>query len=158
MRYQDQVVRATQKALDDVCRAAVSVPSDKLEWVPQGEARSVLSQMQEVAVAGTWFMPIVRDRKVPEFDEHAMRETVRLRRSFDTIEKCVDAARNSTSDLCMAIAAFPDLALEDEMTLPFGGGVVMTMADVLGMHHWNMIYHLGQINQIQLMLGDRDMH
>ncbi|MDR3689205.1 MAG: hypothetical protein P4L46_07485 [Fimbriimonas sp.] len=158
MRYQDQVVRSTQKALDDVCRAALSVPSDRLEWIPMGDARSVLSQMQEVATAGTWFLPIVRDRKPPEFDEHARREAIRLRRSFDTIEKCVEGARDTTSDLCRAIAAFPDDALEDEMQLPFGGGVVMTMADVLGMHYWNMVYHLGQINQIQLLLGDREMH
>ncbi len=158
MRYQDQVVRATQKALDDVCRAALSVPPDKLEWVPMGDVRTVLSQMQEVATAGSWFLPIVRDRTQPEFDEHARREAVRLRKSYDTVEKCVEAARNSTSDLCMAIAAFPDSALEEEMRLPFGGGVVMTMADVLGMHQWNLVYHLGQINQIQLMLGDREMH
>jgi len=158
MRYQDQVVRATQKALDDVCRAALAVPPDRLEWIPMGEARHVLSQMQEVATAGTWFIQIVRDRKPPEFDEHARRETLRLRKSYDTIEKCVEGARNTTSELCQAIASFPDSALEDEMRLPFGGGVLMTMADVLGMHHWNMVYHLGQINQIQLMLGDRDMH
>ena len=158
MRYQDQVVRATQKALDDVCRAAQSVPEDKLEWVPMGDVRSVLSQMQEVATAGAWFVPLVRDRKQPEFDEHARKEAVRIRRSYDTLDKCVEAARTSTSDLCQAIAAFPEAALEEEMTLPFGGGVVMTMADVLGMHNWNLVYHLGQINQIQLMLGDRDMH
>lgn len=151
-------MRATQKALDDVCRAAMSVPADKAEWVPMGDARTVLSQMQEVATAGRWFTPIVRDRKPPEFDEHARKEAIRIRQSFDTIEKCVGAARDSTSDLCQIIAAFPDSALEDEMVLPFGGGVVMTMADVLGMHHWNMVYHLGQINQIQLMLGDREMH
>ena len=158
MRYQDQVVRATQKALDDVCRAALALPSDRLDWVPMGEARPVLSQMQEVATAGTWFIPIIRDRMVPEFDEHARKEALRLRKSYDTIEKCVEGARNSTSELCQAIADFPDSALEDEMRLPFGGGVLMTMADVLVMHHWNMVYHLGQINQIQLMLGDREMH
>ena len=151
-------MRATQKALDDVCRAAMAVPADKLDWVPLGEARPVLSQMQEMATAGTWFIPIVRDRKPPEFDEHARREAIRLRRSYDTLEKCVEAARSSTSELCQEIAAFPDSALEEEMRLPFGGGVVMTMADVLGMHQWNLVYHLGQINQLQLMLGDREMH
>ena len=158
MRFQDQVVRATQKALDDVCRAALSVPPDRLEWIPMGEARHVLSQMQEVATAGTWFIPIIRDRKPPEFDEHARREALRLRKSYDTLEKCIEGARTSPSILGQAIAAFPDNALEDEMRLPFGGGVLMTMADVLGMHQWNMVYHLGQINQIQLMLGDREMH
>ena len=158
MRYQDQVVRATQKALDDVCRAALAMPEDRLDWVPLGEARPVLSQMQEIATAGTWFIPIIRDRKPPEFDEHARKEAIRLRQTFDTIEKCVEVARNTTSELCREIAAFPDGGLEDEMRLPFGGGVVMTMADVLSMHQWNLVYHLGQINQLQLMLGDREMH
>ena len=90
-----------------------------------GEVRTVLSQMQEVATAGAWFIPLVRDRMQPEFDEHARREAVRLRRSFDTIEKCIEAARSTTSELCQAIANFPDSELEEEMKLPFGGGVVI---------------------------------
>jgi hypothetical protein len=158
MRYQDQLVRQTQKALDDVCRAAAAVPEDKAEWAPLGDMRSVLSQMQEVATAATWFLPIVRDRKPPEFDEHARREAARLRRSNDSVEKCIDAARNSTTELCQAIVGFPESELDQEITMPFGGGMVLTMADVLGMHYWNMVYHFGQINQIQLMLGDREMH
>lgn len=158
MRYQDQVVKATNKALDDVCRAALSVLEDQRSWSPPGEARSVLNQMQEIAVAGSWFAPIVRNCEAPEFDEHARRESIRIRRSFDTVEKCVEAARRSTNELCGEIAAFPDAFLEEEITMPFGGGISMTMADVLGMHAWNLIYHLGQINQIQLMLGDREMH
>jgi hypothetical protein len=36
--------------------------------------------------------------------------------------------------------------------------MTVTIADVLGMHYWNLTYHLGQINQIQMMLGDRQMH
>jgi hypothetical protein len=34
----------------------------------------------------------------------------------------------------------------------------MTFAEILSLHHWNMVYHLGQINQIQLILGDKVMH
>jgi hypothetical protein len=158
MRFQDQLVQSTQKALDDVCRAALAVPGDKAGWSPGGVARSTLNQMQEIATSAAWFLPIVRERKAPEFDEHAVREAMRLRQSYDTVEKCVDAARASTSELCQAIADFPDRELEQEMQLPFGGGMVMTMAEVMGMHAWNMIYHLGQINQIQLMLGDKEMH
>ena len=62
------------------------------------------------------------------------------------------------ADLCHAVAAIPDAALEREITLPFGGGTVMTLADALGLPAWNMTYHLGQINLIGLMLGDRRMH
>jgi uncharacterized damage-inducible protein DinB len=158
MRYQDQVVRSTHKALEDVVRAARAVPEERLDWSPGGEARSVLNQMQEIATAGAWFLPVVRDGHVPEFDEHARREAARIRQSYDTLEKCIEAARQTTGELCRAIAAVPDERLEVEMRLPFGGGMNVTMADLLGMHAWNMIYHLGQINYVQLMLGDREMH
>lgn len=158
MRYQDLLVRSTQKALDDVCRAALAVSPDRADWSPMGEARSVLSQMQEIATTAGWFLPIIKHGNIPDFDEHARKEAVRLRQSNDTIEKCVAAARESVSELCGAISAFPDERLEDEIRLPFGGGTLMTMADVLGLPAWNMVYHYGQINQIQLMLGDREMH
>ncbi|HWD37826.1 MAG TPA: DinB family protein [Fimbriimonas sp.] len=158
MRYQDQMVRATQKALEDVVRSAQALPPDKLDWVPMGVARSVLDQMQEIAMGGTWFMPIVRELKMPDHDTHALEEARRRRTENDTLEKCVVAARQSTSELCEAIETVSDENLEDEIHLPFGGGMTVTLADVLGMHAWNMIYHLGQINQIQLMLGDRAMH
>lgn len=158
MRYQDQLVKATQKALDDVGRAALAVPAEKRDWVPMGSARSVLNQMQEIAISGDWFLPIVQKGEMPHFDEHAREEMARTRASYDTIEKCIDAASVSTSALCKAISEFPDSRLDDEMTMPFGGGVVMTMADILDLHRWNLIYHLGQINLIQLMLGDTQMH
>ncbi|HSI72919.1 MAG TPA: DinB family protein [Fimbriimonas sp.] len=154
MRFQDQVVRQTQKALDDICRAALAVPEDKRDWSPGGFGRSALSQMQEVAISATWLRPILAGQGVPADDDPVLAQ----RTLNDSIEKCVEAARASTSEICMAIAAFPDGRLEEEMTMPFGGGIVMTFAEVLGLHHWNMVYHLGQINQIQLMLGDKVMH
>ena len=123
-----------------------------------GDVRSTLSQMQEIASGGRWFLPMVKEGKVPDFDQHARREAELLRKSYDTVDKCVEAARASTSDLCQAISAVSDAMLEEELYLPFGGGMTATMADVLSMHAWNMTYHLGQINQIQLMLGDREMH
>ncbi len=158
MRYLDQLVKQTQKAVDDVCRSAAAVPLDKGDWSLGGAARSTLSQMQEIATQAKWFLPIIRERKVPEFDRHAIEEAKRLRESFDSIEKCSEAARESIVELCQAISDFPEDRLDEEITLPFGGGVTMTMADVLALPHWNMVYHLGQINQIQLVLGDREMH
>lgn len=158
MRFQDHVVRTTQKAMEDVIRAAQAVPEEQVDWVPMGAARSVLSQMREIATTADFFLPIVREGKPPIFDEHARREAVRIRQSHDTLDKCVDGARRGVSELCQAISAFPDARLEDEISLPFGGGVIMTMTEVLALPSWNMVYHLGQINQIQLMLGDREMH
>lgn len=157
MRYQDQVVRLTQKALDDICRAAVAMPPEKLDWSPSGEARSVLNQMQEIATSATWFLPLVESGVVPVFDEEMANNHTRFRKTLSRLDECIAEARQSTGQLCQAIISFPDKELDHEVTLPFGAGNT-TMADVLQMHYWNMVYHLGQINQIQLMLGDRKMH
>lgn len=147
----------TQKALGDICRAAEAVPEDQADWSAGGEARSVLNQMQEIATSGTWFLPIVESGVVPVFDKEAGKEHTKFRKTLTSLAECVAEARQSTSELCQAIMAFPDSDLEKEVTLPFGIGST-TMADVLTMHHWNMVYHLGQINQVQLILGDREMH
>lgn len=158
MRFQDYIVRSTQKAMDDVIRAALAVPADRVEWVAMGAVRSTLSQMQELAMAGEFLLPLVQEGVAPAFNEHAREEVLRHRASFDTVGKCVEAIRSSVTELCQAISAFPDERLEEEVALPFGPGTTVTMADVLGLPYWNMVYHLGQINQIQLMLGDREMH
>ncbi|HWA84470.1 MAG TPA: DinB family protein [Fimbriimonadaceae bacterium] len=157
MRYQDQVVRLTQKALDDICRAATAIPADKLDWAPAGNARSALNQMQEIATSATWFLPLVESGVVPVFDKEMADNHTRFRKTLARLDECVVEARQSTGQLCQAIISFADEELEHEVTLPFGAGKT-TMADVLQMHYWNMVYHLGQINQIQLMLGDSAMH
>lgn len=158
MRYQDQLVRQTQKALDDVCRSALAVSDDKRDWSPGGAARSVLDQMRELAVAIDWLKPIALDGEVPSFTDHdrlAMREaSARLA----TVEDCVEQARVQVAEWCGIVANFPDERLMDEVVMPFGGGMRMNLADVLGLPAWNMTYHLGQIAFIQLLLGDRAMH
>ena len=158
MRFQDAIVRITQKALDDVCRAALAVPKDKQDWVPMGEARSVLNQMQEIAVAANWFHDIIQDLRVTREPERDIDEMMNRAREITTVDECVEAARKSTAELCRAISTFPPEALDVEVTLPFGEGQTASMADMLYMHAWNLTYHLGQINQIQLMLGDHEMH
>src|SRR5579885_1540966 len=152
MRYQDEIVRLTQRALDDVCRAAQAIPEEKQDWVPMGEARSVLNQMQELAVAATWFLDIIQDLRITREPERDIDEMMNRARCIKTVDECIESARATTSDLCRAIVAFPDEAFELEVTLPFGEGQTASMADMLYMHAWNLTYHLGQINQIQLML------
>lgn len=156
MRYQDGLVRRTQSALDDVVRAARAIPADRLDWSPGGAARSTLAQMREIAQTGERFLPLILG-DARGFEGHAAREESAQESEHD-LDALVGRARRGVADLCQAIVAIPDEALEREITLPFGGGMVMTLADALGLPAWNMTYHLGQINLIGLMLGDRRMH
>lgn len=158
MRIQDQVVKLTQRALDDVLRAVAAVPPDKITWKPAPTARSVFEQMQEVAHSARFFVPLLLGQAMPEMGDHARKQTEELRASFDSVEKCCAAARIHTAEFCQHVANLPDSRLEEEVTLPFAGGIAMTIADVLFLHYWNLTYHHGQICYIQTMLGDLDMH
>ena len=156
MRFQDHIVGRTQRALDDVVRAARAIPADQLDWNPGGAARSTLAQMREIAQTGERFLPlIVGDAR--GFEGHAAREESAID-GTENLDMLVRQAREGVADLCQAIVAIPDSSLDKEITFPFGGGIVMTLTDALGLPSWNMIYHLGQINLIGLILGDRRMH
>lgn len=156
MRFQDHIVGRTQRALDDVIRAARAIPTERLDWSPGGAARSTLAQMLEIAQTGERFLPlIVGDAR--GFEGHAAREES-ANNGTEDLSALVSQARKGVAELCQAIVAIPDPSLDKEITLPFGGGMVMTLADALALPSWNMTYHLGQINLIGLMLGDRQMH
>ena len=158
MRYQDQIVRCTQKALDDVCRAAIAVPKDKHGWHAMGSMRSVLDQMQEIATTAPYFLPLIRSGVAPAFDEEATKKAVRERAQFNSVDLCVAEARRTVAELCQTLSEVPDHTLEREVIVPFGGDVTWTLADAMAGSYWNFVYHFGQINQIQLMLGDKEMH
>lgn len=152
MRLQDQIVKITQHALDDVCRAALALPEEKRNWSPGGNARSALSQMREIAATPGVMLPILHGAA------SAKHEHGKPPHAPETLEKCVDMARSEFGKMCQAISSFPDLRMDEEIQTPFGEESVMTMADALMLPYWNVVYHLGQINQIQLLLGDTEMH
>lgn len=156
MRLQDHLVSRTQRALDDVIRAARAIPEERLDWSPGGSARSTLAQMREIAQTGERFLPLVLG-DATGFVGHAAREEAALQ-GDEALDELIARARRGVADLCQAILAISDESLEREITLPFGGGIVMTLTDALGLPAWNMTYHLGQINLIGLILGDRRMH
>ncbi|MES1228119.1 MAG: hypothetical protein ABUL72_05565, partial [Armatimonadota bacterium] len=93
-----------------------------------------------------------------DMDDHSRASQGELLDGVGTFESARDRAREGTAELSALIANFPDERLEDDVVLPFGGGIRMTMADCLALHYWNLTYHCGQVNYLQTMLGDLRMH
>jgi hypothetical protein len=152
MRIQDQIVKMTQRALDEVCEASLDVPKDMEDWCPMETACSVLAQMRELAVTPDAVMPVIRLRSTVVDAENLAVVKPDDEYRLATLELCVDEARRSFSVLCQEIGSFPDTELDTEV-LTAGGGETLTMADVLALPFTRLVFHLGQIQQIQAMLS-----
>ncbi|MCU0317133.1 MAG: DinB family protein [Fimbriimonadaceae bacterium] len=156
LTYQDQIVRMTHKALDDLLRAVEALPEDKRDWKPGPTGRSALDQLQECALVPMLYSKILQEREAPSRDDHV--QFRRQAKELKTFEACREAAMTQTSAFCALVLDFPDEDLEFEMNLPFNGGMNLTLADLVALHYWNLSYHLGQVNYIQTLLGDPNMH
>ncbi|MCW5939237.1 MAG: DinB family protein [Fimbriimonadaceae bacterium] len=155
MRFQDQVIKVTQKAVADLVRAVESLPTDRLDWSPGG-ARSAVDQLREVAAVPEALIGLLEgDARTMEGHAERMRAQAKGPANLAELSETV---LTETARLCAVIASFPDSRLEEEVTLPMGGGTTWTRADLLMHHYWNATYHLGQVNYIQTILGDQEMH
>lgn len=158
MKYQDQIIRSTQMALDDFFRTANAVPNERIEWKPLEEGRTVLDLCQECAQAPLWFSSILETRSCPPFDETKWQQALKERRGWKSIAECERVGKQNSEQLFSIIHDYPDEDLDVMVHLSFGEGIVRSIADIMGFHYWNLVYHTGQINYIQTLYGDKEMH
>lgn len=146
------------KQIETVCRTAITVPEDKRDWVPMGDARSVKAQLEELATVHIFVVPILRTGEAPPITDE-QKELIRERTErFDTFDKLIEGAKEGARLTAEAIRAVPDRKLDDVITLHSRGGIRRTMYEMVARPYWNLCYHEGQINYIQMLLGDTEMH
>jgi hypothetical protein len=151
MRVQDFIAGQTEVITEGIIRATRAVPADKLEWKPFDNGRSALDQFQECAVSPEIFLRALNGGGYVYTDD--LRDK---RKALKTIDEAEVALRKNTAELLKAMRETPDARLEEPIELPWGA--TWRLVDVMNMHFWNLTYHVGQINYIQTMLGDFEMH
>lgn len=147
-----------EKQAEAVCRSARAIPEDKREWVPMGSARSVKAQMEELATVHIYIIPILQTGEAPVITEDQKSRIAERKMALDTFDKLIDGAIEGAGLIAAAIREVPDSKLEDVITLHSRGGVKRTMCEMVARPYWNLCYHEGQINYIQMLLGDTEMH
>lgn len=150
---QQQAARLTRQGWDALMRTAEFVPADKREWVPQGKARTYHDFLAECAVMADWNTAFLQTGEFPPQDRQAWE---RAKAELNTLEKIKAAGEPAIARLCEVIEAIPDAKLDESRQMPWG--MSMTMADMLFTCYWNLTYHWGQVNYIQMLLGDTEMH
>lgn len=155
---QQQAIKMTREAINSLFVAASHVPADKqTDWVPMGAARTTLSQLVEVALTPYFFVGVLQG-KTPDFsDPNVQAKRAAAEAAITTVELAKEAAIKNHEMLYSAIESLSDEDLDSDAIVPWSPTPVKK-ADVIFYTYWNIVYHMGQINYIQLLLGDTEMH
>ncbi|MCB8932689.1 MAG: hypothetical protein M9921_10300 [Fimbriimonadaceae bacterium] len=156
MNYRDQMIRLTQGAADHFVHSIKAMPAEKLEWSVNDAGRTAMDQFREIAQSPMWAVPLLKARSFPPFDPEVMAKAKEERDQWD-LATCETRYRENLEALYAEIRALPDDELAIEIVLPFAGGITQSMADIMAYPYWNTVYHLGQINFIQILYGDHEM-
>lgn len=151
MTLKEHIINQSESSLRHFFATARKVPTDKLEWKPLDNGRSVLSLAQEIAYCPLWIPGILDARG---FNPEAWSNYEETTKSWTDLDACEAACNENIVKMKEAIMAFPDAELDDSPELPWGK---FTYREVLTFAEWNSNYHIGQVNYIQTLYGDFNM-
>jgi len=151
MRVQDFIADQTELVSKGIIHNARALPADKLEWKPMGHGRSAMSQLRECAVSPDIFIRALSGKGYNYLDEDKVKSEALD--SVDSAERCLN---DGNAILLKLIRNLPDERLCEKIDLPWGA--TWSLIEVANMHYWNLVYHVGQINYLQTLLGDFEMH
>jgi hypothetical protein len=141
-----------------VQRSAPFVPSDKRNWVPMGSARTTVDMVQECCEALEVFTNFMKTGQMAPFTPEVFAKRAEaLKKNPPKLEDLFPRLQKSTEEYAQTLEKFPTEKLTQMVKSPFGGQD-MPMIQLVSIPAFNLVYHWGQINYLQTMLGDMEMH
>jgi uncharacterized damage-inducible protein DinB len=134
----------TMHAAEMLCKDAAWIPDDKKDWNPKENAKSVNQILSECARGNFRIAAAVKGATPGEISDPA--DFVGLKNHV------IDSAK----EFCSAIDSLDESGLEKEIMAPWGQPMSLSALIFLPASH--MTYHDGQVNYIQLLLGDTKFH
>jgi len=148
MRLQEAVALRTERAAEEFLSAIARVPDDKLEWSPNGDARTPLDILQECGrVNERWAEMLETGQWITWKQDHIQDLIART----STRESAVAYFSAATERFVAAVRDLPDARLDEPFTAPWR---TASTAEWLMHALWHISYHEGQINYIQTLYGD----
>lgn len=157
MTFQEYMIDSTRRAAAAVFKAARAVPADKLEWSPNELGRSVLDQARECAMCPEWAVQVITG-EMPEWTDELQAQMKATMDGWKTIDDCQRECDTRLAKLEELYRSLGDDRLSETKWLPYDGGRDFTVLEMMEYPRWNFDYHEGQINYVQTLYGDKDMH
>ena len=139
----------TQEASRMLQTGLKHLPDDKLAWVPMGQAKTPLLIMAECAGALKWVASELRGQSDPGVYERVMQGT------YTSREEVLALLAEAEAELYGAMEALTAEQLAETRQVFWGQA---TVGELLWTGATHTIYHAGQLNYIQTLLGDTEMH
>ncbi len=124
-------------------------PDEKLDWMPMGKAKTPREIAVECAMMEKGAASLIEGGTIDapaqglKPEGHATREGL-LKLLDESLQELVSTAEGLTEE-----------RLEEERRVPWGAD---TVAGLLEKVHFHTIWHVGQLNYIQTLWSDTDMH
>jgi len=150
---QEAALSAALKAREDLVRAARSVPESHWSWRPGGVAHHALRILAHCAATNTFLATVIGEQPLPyrtQDEEDAAVE------SCVTLDMAEAFLNRSVTAVCDAIAQVSEARLKQQITMPWGERMPVAISLLSPSQH--MRYHEGQLNYLQMLLGDDEYH
>lgn len=154
MTIQQMAAQLITEAAEALERNLAAMPADRQDWSAGRPGRTALEVVRECATTNHFLAQLLTQRGMPGAGGGAPVPPGECA----TPEQVLELLRAGRDALVAAVSAFPDEHLQDTVTLPFGGGMTLSFAQVMFKSYWHMTYHEGQVNYIQTLYGDTDWH
>ncbi|HRJ26303.1 MAG TPA: DinB family protein [Fimbriimonadaceae bacterium] len=129
-----------------------AIPEEHLGASPSGIARAPIDFTYEVAVVNRRIANRIGGGENPPWPFEGW---VTAPEEFRDRDKALAELDESVQAVVAALDAFPAEKLSEEVETPNGPYTVAGLADMVGTH---MAYHDGQLNYLQSLYGDNNIH
>lgn len=137
---------STMEVAQRLCKDASYIQEEMLGWRPMDHGKSAVQILSECARVNFAIANAIKGVEPGAPAEEQM--------DFDSLKGCVIA---SAEAVCSAIDTLSESTMGDDMVqMPWGTTYSALEASLLPASH--MSYHDGQINYIQVLLGDTKFH
>ncbi len=149
MNIQEFQARKIVRVARTLAHFVATTPADRLDWCPAtcdySSTRSALDQVRECVALNRNFATLLRHDDCESTESPAIVDSTSAQKELIA----------SAHELADVVRGLPDEALISHFTTPHAS---MTGEVLIDLPCRNMAYHGGQINFIQLLLGDREFH
>ncbi len=140
----------TKEQTRQITLAMEFIPEGRRNWVPSGCAKTPMEIYMECAGCYMFFARLVQGEAA---DWGEVLRKAKEDRSLDDAKRLMDEYQEA---LFKALDSLPESKLNEKMILPWGQETTWGQFAFLASYH--TCYHAGQLNYIQTLLGDADMH